>query len=72
MSKIKTTREIDLEALPFPAQQRWDGEEGEIEADVPEADLEAAVADAPEPSRVDVPPLTDDEINRLRDLLASK
>jgi hypothetical protein len=50
MSKVITARQIDLEALPFPAQQRWDGEAGEVEADVPEADLRKAVDAAPAPT----------------------
>lgn len=54
MSKVHTTRRIDLTALSFPASQRWDGSDAVIEADVPESDLQTAVDGAP--GHVDVDP----------------
>ena len=43
MSKVTTTRQIDLTTLPFPAVMSWDGAAAVIEAEVSEADLRAAV-----------------------------
>lgn len=48
MSTVTTDRQIDLTGLAWPATQSWDGTEAIIAADVPEADLRAAVDAAPE------------------------
>lgn len=48
MTVLATTRRIDLTKLAFPASQRWDGTAGEVEADRPLAELQAAVAAAPD------------------------
>lgn len=53
MSVVHSDRWISLTGMPFPAQMQWDGQVCMVEADVPEAELAAAVAAAPDRPSVD-------------------